>query len=86
MLTNAVLMSHLQPERVVSCIMHVPSTDKGVPRARDADLDLWELDAHAERLKRRLALIPDAEPCRGPGCHFCPAKGICPEFGGGGVP
>jgi hypothetical protein len=41
-------------------------------------LDADRLDAEAGKIRRKLRMIPDAEPVINPGCSYCPARAACP--------
>ena len=41
-------------------------------------LDADRLDAEAGKIRRKLRMIPDAEPVINPGCVYCNARHVCP--------
>jgi len=54
------------------------------PRKTKCDEPAWEpldadrLDAEAGNIRRKLRMVPDAEPVINPGCVYCNARAVCP--------
>jgi len=42
-------------------------------------LDADRLDAEAGKIRRKLRMVPNAEPVVNPGCVYCNARAVCPE-------